>query len=304
MDRLRQILKSIFFLPPIPTILIALPSFFFVFYVLAFQIQGIAAYISYGLSAYAMIITVTGVIGIIRVLRGGIHNHPLMEKVLSHPYGERFLKDAAFRTEISLYQGFFVNLIYIIMKMASGIYYNSFWFISLAAYYSLLAVMRFLLLRHVNKNTAGANMIAELHRYRLCGIMLLMMNLVLTGIVGYMVYQNRGYEYPGMLIYAVAAYAFYTIGVAVVSLIKFRKYGSPVLSAAKAINFVAAMVSILALETAMLAQFGAEDDLRFRQMMTGATGGGICVIVLGMAVFMIVNPTKRLKEMKVNNSKM
>ena len=78
------------------------------------------------------------------------------------------------------------------------------------------------------------------------------------------------------------------------NLIKFRKHGSPVLSAAKAVNLVAAMVSILSLETAMLARFGGDDEA-FRASMTGATGGGICTIVIGMAVFMIVKSPKGIK---------
>lgn len=54
---------------------------------------------------------------------------------------------------------------------------------------------------------------------------------------------------------------------------------------------------MLSLETDMLAQFG-EDDIMFRQIMTSATGTGVCVIVLGMAVFMIAKSTKILKNIK------
>ena len=44
----------------------------------------------------------------------------------------------------------------------------------------------------------------------------------------------------------------------------------------------------------MLARFGGDDEA-FRASMTGATGGGICTIVIGMAVFMIVKSTKGIK---------
>lgn len=71
-----------------------------------------------------------------------------------------------------------------------------------------------------------------------------------------------------------------------VRVIKFRRHGSPVLSAAKVISLVSAMVSILSLETAMVTRFGDEDDFLFRRVMTGATGGGVCILVLGIAVFM------------------
>lgn len=50
--------------------------------------------------------------------------------------------------------------------------------------------------------------------------------------------------------------------VSVIDLVKYRKYKYPVLSAAKAIRFAAALVSLLSLETAMLAQFGDDESFR------------------------------------------
>ncbi len=117
-----------------------------------------------------------------------------------------------------------------------------------------------------------------------------------------MVHQNRGFEYPGLLIYAMAAYSFYAVTVAIINIVKTRRHNSPVLSAAKAINLVAALVSILSLETAMLAQFGGDDDPMFRRAMTGATGGGVCTIVIGMAIYMIWRANKNLKKLQINNS--
>lgn len=119
---------------------------------------------------------------------------------------------------------------YIAIKLFSGIYYRSVWFIALAIYYILLAVMRFILL-HKSKNSV-MTMETEFKRYRLCGAMLLIMNQVLAGIVIFMVYQNKDFDYPGLLIYAMAMYSFYSIITAVVNLVKFRKHGSPLLSAA------------------------------------------------------------------------
>ena len=99
-----------------------------------------------------------------------------------------------------------------------------------------------------------------------------------------------------------ALYSFYSVIMAIMNVVKFRKHNSPVMSAAKAINLVAAMVSILSLETAMVSQFGGDDDSNFRQIMTGATGGGVCVIVLGMAIFMIVRSSINLKKLQINKT--
>ena len=306
MEKCKQTLKKIFFLPPLPTVLIAVFGYAFVLAVAIFEVANpILQYLSYICSAYALIITITGfpyAIAFTKSVKRYINEHSLMKKLQSTAVGGRFFTDVRFRTEISLYQGLFINLLYIAMKLFSGIYYRSVWFISLAVYYMLLAVMRLLLLRRGKRKTDKTPMEIEIHRYRLCGMMLLIMNQALAGIVIFMVHQNKGFDYPGVLIYAMACYSFYSIITAVIKLVKFRKHGSPILSAAKAINLVAAMVSILSLETAMLAQFGGNDDPFFRKAMTAATGGGVCTIVICMAIFMIWKSAKQMKKLRINNS--
>lgn len=294
---LKKILKKVFFLPPVPTLLISIPSYGFVVYVLTGEnVNPIAAYASYFLSAYALIITVTGITGVIRFVRQGIDKHPLVRKALDIPFVNRFLREDMFRAEAALYQGLFINLLYAGIKMFSGIFYRSVWFVTLAVYYILLAVMRASLLHFVRAHgSAGENKSAGLKRYRLCGIILLFMNIALAGMVILVVHENSGFEYPGMLIYVMAMYAFYATIMAVWNVIKFRRYGSPVMSAAKVINLTAALVSMLSLETAMLTQFGAAEDPMFRQVMTASTGAGISILVLGMAVYMIVWSTRQLK---------
>jgi len=301
MERLKRILKRVFFLPAIPTILIAVPVFAVTFYLLYIEADGVAAYIAYFASAYALVISITAAPDIVRSVSQGVRNSFLMKKLRNIPLANRFLEDVRFRTEVSLYQGFFINLLYIAMKMATGIYYRSAWFISIAVYYALLALMRVMLLLRGAKKTGRKHMEEELHRYRLCGIMLFLLNQALAGMVIFMVHQNRGFDYPGLLIYLMALYSFYSVIIAVINLIKFRKHKSPVLSAAKVISFVAAMVSILSLETAMLARFGGDDEA-LRAIMTEISGGGICSIVIFMAVFMVAKSTRELKRLKFNEA--
>lgn len=294
---MKKILKKVFFLPPVPTLLISIPAYGFVIYTLSGEnVNPVAAYISYFLSAYALIITVTGITGSIRLLRQGIDKHPLVRKAMDIPLVSRLLREDMFRAEAALYQGFFINLLYAGIKMFSGIFYRSFWFTTLAVYYILLAIMRASLLHFVRAHgSTGENRYAGLRRYRLCGIILLFMNIALAGMVILVVHENSGFEYPGVLIYVMAMYAFYATITAVWNVIKCRRYGSPVMSAAKVINLTAALVSMLSLETAMLTQFGAADDPIFRQTMTASTGAGIIILVLGMAVYMIVGATRQLK---------
>lgn len=299
-QNIKKVIKKIFFLPPVPTLLIAIPSYGLVVYALtAESINPEAAYIAYVLSAYALIITVTGIIGITHWFQTEIKNHLFVKKLLRLPFLHRYVKEDVFRAEAALYCGFFINLLYVTIKLFSGIYYKSVWFGTLAVYYILLAIMRFFLLHHMRtQGKAKSDKAASWRRYRLCGMILLWMNWALLGIIVLVLHQNKGFAYPGMLIYAMALYTFYAAIMAFRNVIKFRKYGSPVLSAAKVINLTAALVSMLSLETAMLTQFGTADDTGFKQIMMAATGFGISAIVLGMAVYMIVHATKTIKIME------
>ena len=227
---------------------------------------------------------------------------PLVRKIRSSPMGSRLLGDVAFRSELLLHGGLAVNLLYAALNLYSGVRYQSAWFVALAFYYTLLSVMRGFLAGRLHRAPAGQDLPAELRSYRICGIVLLVMNQALAGIVFYIVKQNRGFTYSGTLIYAMAAYTFYITISAAVNVARFRKHGSPLLSAAKAISLTAALVSMLSLETAMLAQFGAETP-RFRLVMTAASGGAVCVFVLGMAVYMIVRSTRRLKSLRPDRPK-
>ncbi|HIS69843.1 MAG TPA: hypothetical protein IAA58_10830 [Candidatus Gallacutalibacter stercoravium] len=301
MQRLKTVLKKLFFLPPLLTVLIAVPSFIFVFVMLSIGEHSVLAYLAYLLSAYAMIITVTGIPGVIEAVRRGIAGLPVVKKVLDTSWGSRLLGDAIFRSELTLHGGLIVNLLYVGMNLFSGIRYRSTWFIALAIYYTLLSAMRAVLVRYVHRKPTEQDVASELLRYRACGVILLLMNQALVGIIVYMVTQNKGFSYPGLMIYAMAIYAFYVTIAAVINVVKYRKRGSPVLSAAKVISLTAALVSMLSLETAMLAQFGS-DQPEFRRVMLAASGGGVCAIVLTMAIYMIARSTKLLKGIKQNIS--
>ena len=296
MGRLKSVLKKLFFLPPLPTVLIALPSFLLVFILLSIGDRSLLSYLAYLLSAYAMIITITGITGVVEAARNGWDGLPLIKKLRRTPLGGRLLGDAVFRSEITLHGGLFVNLLYVALNLFSGIRYRSAWFVALAFYYVLLSAMRAVLVRYIHRRPVGKNIASEFQRYRACGIILLLMNQALAGIVVYMVTQNRGFSYPGLLIYGMALYTFYITISAIVNVIKYRKHGSPVMSATKVVNLTAALVSMLSLETAMLAQFGS-DEPEFRRIMVAAAGGAVCVIVLAMATYMIVRSTKQLKRL-------
>ncbi len=292
MNKPRSIIKKLLF-PDIPVIFICAPiaAALLIYTFVGGRDNSPIGYFSYLFSAYALTITCVRIPAMVKYISRQMHKNET---------AHRYFTDVMFRIRISLYMSLGINMIYAAVKLFTGVFYGSVWFITLSMYYIMLTIMRFLLLRHINGNTIGADYTAELKRYRVCGGILLGMNTALSGMAALVVIENKGFEYAGFLIYAMAAYTFYITIISIVNIVKFRKLKSPVISAAKAINLVAALVSMLSLETAMLAQFGNGDEI-FRRNMTAITGAAVCATVLGIAIFMLVSSTVKLKK---NNSRL
>ena len=225
------------------------------------------------------------------------------KKIYSHPVGNRYMTDMAFRTHISLYLSLTINLLYVATNLFSGIYYRSVWFITLASYYIILVIMRFLLLRYVGKIGIGKDRIKALKRSRVCGIILLPLNIVLYGVVILVIVKGKGFQYNGIFIYVMAMYTFYVTTRAIVNIIRYRKYNSPIMSTTKVISLTASLVSMLSLETAMLSQFGKDMTAENKQLMIILTGAGVSVIVITMALSMIIKTTKEINKRGNSNGK-
>lgn len=139
----------------------------------------------------------------------------------------------------------------------------------------------------------------ELIRYRLCGWIFLVMNLALSLMVFFMVYWNRTLRHHEITTIALAAYTFTAFTMAIINMVKYRKYNSPVYSASKAISLASACVSMLTLEATMLTTFGAGTmGTITRKIFLGCTGGVISVFVVVMAIYMIRQSSKKLKDLK------
>lgn len=209
-------------------------------------------------------------------------------------YISRYTSDEELRVKIMLYGNVSLNLLYAIFNTYLGFSNHSIWFYALAGYYVLLTLIRGFLLKDTRKN-AELSVFNQWKRYRFCGILLILMNGVISAIVFYIVYRNKGVTYRYIQTIAMAAYTFTVTTVAVINAIRHRKSKQPVISAVKFISFAAALVSMLSLENAMLNVFGEADGEQFRRLMTAVTGGAICIIILAMGIYMVVKGTKMIK---------
>ena len=257
--------------------------------------ESVIAYISYVLSAYTLTVWCFKIPYLIKFFK------TFKEE---NKYARRWQDDTRLRVNVSLYGSLTWNAFYGLFQLWLGFYHHTFWFYSLGAYYICLGVMRFFLARHTTRYAPGERMQTELVKYRACGIVFLLMNLALALIIFFMVYFNRTFRHHMITAIAMAAYTFAALTTAIINVIKYRKYNSPVFSASKAISLAAALVSMLTLESTMLTTFGDGTMTAIeRKWMLGATGGVVSLLIVATAIYMIVVGTKKLKELKteVNN---
>ena len=254
-------------------------------YVLLKGKNSMPAYMIYCMSAYCLTIWVLPLPRLFRKAKANI-----LHRLTGTMFGGKYIGDLAFRGSVSIYQGMMVNFLYVVFRIFVGIRYASVWFLTIAIYYLLLGIMRLsLILSYRNRGVKS-----ELHCYRRMAWLLFLLNMPMGGMIVLMVLTDSGYSYPGYVIYLSALYTFYTIILAIVNLVKFRKLGSPILSAAKVLNFVAALMSLLGLQTAMISQFSTEGE-DFRRRMNAITGGGVWFSVILIAVYMLLR-SRKMKE--------
>jgi hypothetical protein len=255
--------------------------------------ESVFSVMSYVLSFYTLSVYCLRIPGIVRAIRRFKRENKLYR---------RWAEDESLRVRVTLYGALVWNTAYAVLQGGLGIVHRSFWYYSLAGYYILLAAMRFFLLRHTRRHRAGERMDAELKEYRLCGWLFLTMNLTLSVMVFFMIYWNRSFDHDEIVTIAMAAYTFCTLTVAIINTVKYRRYNSPVYSAAKAIGLASASVSVITLEATMLSTFGdGTVDESVRRLLLALTGGAVSVLLVVMAVYMIVQGTAKLKALHGEN---
>lgn len=247
--------------------------------------HSIISYVSYILSFYSLLIFCFRIPNMINYFK----------KVKDeNKYLKRLFNDVHFRINLSLYGTLIINIIYSIFQLGLGFYHNSFWFYSMAIYYFLIALMRFYLVRHTRNYKPGEELEIELKKYRFCGWILLLMNVSVSIIIFFMIYWNRTFVHHEITTIALAAYTFFTFTLAIINLVKYRKYNSPIYIATKSINLVVSSVSMITLETTMLTTFGGNDDPLFRTLILSLSGGAVAIFILIMAILIIVKANRAL----------
>ncbi len=306
----KRFLNIVFIIPVPLVLLLSFIAFPFVGYCL--YDTSLALYLkvlSYGLSAYALIVLCIRFPYMWRRSKELIKGDELALVVAVRnflcrfKYSEMYLYDIEFRAQVALFIGIAINTLYAASRFYDGIKYQSIWFSEIGIYYFTFGIIRFFLAKRVLVSKSIVNRREERHyslkTYRICGILILMLNISMTYIIIQMIIKNESLKnYTMSEIYFPATYTFYSAFISIYNVIKFRKDKNEILAASKNLNFVGTLMSIFTLQTAMLLTFdNGEVDMRSMNTITGAV---VIVFAILTSIFMILKANYKIRMLEEN----
>ncbi len=227
----------------------------------------------------------------------------VIAKLLNYEFTYLLLRNFGFRTTIMTIVSFALGLVMSVFNAYMGIMNRSIWYGALAAYYIALVLLRGgILLYHKGKvgkrNARGEreDALLQAKKYRMSGVILLTLNLALSSAIGQMIFDSAYFSYAGWTIFAYAAYAFYKITMSIVNLVRASRQNDLTVKAVRNVNLTDAMVSILALQTALLTKFS--DGSLNVSLMNTLTGIAVSFCSVGIGVYMVVAGTRRIKKLQ------
>lgn len=260
----------------------------------------IVAYSLFGIAGVSLAYSVYLIIPLIPKMKTGI-----IQWMESRDFTYLILRNFGFRTLIFAIGSFAMSLLFSGFNAYMGIANRSIWYGALAAFYIALAFLRGGVLTY-HKNRLGKKKSAENDEYfkakvyRNSGIITLILNVALSSAIAQMIFSNAHFSYMGWTVFAYAAYAFIKITTAIISFVKAHKQTDLTVRAIRNINLVDALVSILALQTALLTTF-SQGEMNIAAMNT-LTGTVVSVLSITIGIYMIVSAHKKMKELQKENN--
>ena len=203
------------------------------------------------------------------------------------------LTSYGYRTIIFGICSFILNILYLIFLGVLAIMSKSIWYGSITIYYLVLSLIKGTILYSKKRN--GDKLKSQINTYRYCGIIFIFLTFAFSGVIVLIYTSNMYFEYAGLMIYAVAAYTFYKLVLAIYNIFKARKQDDLYIQSIRSINLASAFISLIVLQVAMFQAFSPENNKSFAN---GLTGGMVSLIlfILGILIIIRANKLKRRRE--------
>ena len=225
----------------------------------------------------------------------------IRHSMLSHRFTSRLVEDYGFRTLFFSAASFVINVAYVLYQTIMAIINRSMWYGTFAVYYALLSLVRGVAVwadvraGRRYKEDEAALLKSKLHCYLLCGMLIILLSAALSVALGYMISNDISFRYGGATLYVMVAFAFYKVISSAINLSRAKKFNDYGVQSMRNIKFTEALVSIFAMQTALIAAFGSGDDGSLG-VLNSVMAVLICLFTLGLGIYMIVKSAVVLKN--------
>lgn len=256
------------------------------------------SYLFYALSAITLAYSTYTLIKFLPRIKSSIIAFIKSHKMLNHmmeSYDYRTLVFAAFSLTI--------NLLYVAFNGVVAVVELSIWYGALAIYYLLLTGMRFLILFYQGAKRKNQilvdDKVTEVKKYRAVGYLLTFLPIALSFAIFEMVANKKAFVHLGLTVYAVAAYTFFKLTLAIYNIVKSKKSDDVTIVGLITVSLADAGVSLLALQTTLLFTFSNGIDYGYLNAITGAI---VCALTILLGISAVINANKKLNEYKGENN--
>lgn len=196
----------------------------------------------------------------------------------------------------SPYTSLTVNFVYALGNSVVGFLSHSWWFITVGAYYAVLAMARFSVLQV--KRKAGGNYDTELFARRITGILLVALSVCIVGVNILSALKERGTAFHEIIMIAIATYTFTKITIAIIGMVQVKDTASPVLKTLRNIALADACVSIYTMQRSMLQSFPGLTPAEI-QIFNILTGTAVWLVVLFLGINLIGGKRVNMAKSKI-----
>jgi len=182
----------------------------------------------------------------------------------------------------------FYDFLYALFNAVLGFHDGSFWFVSMAAWYLVIGILKLFLKYQKERN--------EYHRlYKTSGIGIISLAIILSGIICMGISENRNPTRHMIVMIAIAFYTFSLLTYAILSSIRANRTKDKYGIIEKDISMISAIASMLSLERGMLGTFGDPKE-QFTLYMEASSGMAAFLVVLFIGIKMLKQASKKDRE--------
>lgn len=181
----------------------------------------------------------------------------------------------------SPYTNLAFNVAYALCNCIIGFLTHSWWFITVGAYFAVLAITRFSVLQIRRK--ARDKYDIEIFARRITGILLVVLSFCIVGVNIMSAVKDRGTAFHEIVMITIATYTFTKITISIIGMVKAKRSAPPVLKILRNISLADACVSVYSMQRSMLVSFSGMEtaEILLLNILTG-TAVWIIVLILGI----------------------